>query len=395
MKWLGRALSADLIYNRAMTKFSHLAILGRQPELGLVELESRLGAPAVEPWGRWAALMQKDLPLSELGGVIKLGRVLYQGPAVDVGQVPFDWKTLAPGAGKTVFALSYYGLKATPRFVLATGLQLKKQLREHGPVRFVTPTEGTAVGAAALHHNGIPETGFELLVVIQGQQMVVAVTTAVQDIDWYSKRDYDRPARSAKVGMLPPKLAQVLVNTTQGSLVVDPFCGTGVVLQEALLMGRTAVGSDLAPDMVSASRANLAWLAPAAGRELLPWHVEQADARTVQLPDVDCAVVSEGYLGPNLAVAPSPAQLQTIRTELRDLYRDTLRNWARQLDEGAELALCVPAWRTAKGWQYLGVVDDLARLGYTSKVFKHVRTPLLYARHDQVVGRQLLLLRKN
>ena len=374
---------------------TYIAILGRQPELGLVELESRLGAAAVMPWGRYAALLEQELPLEQFGGVIKTGRVLYRGPAVDIGKVPFDWKSLSPGAGKTTFALSYYGLKGTPRFVLATGLELKKRLKEHGPVRLVTPTEGTAVGAAALRHNGIPEAGFELLVVIAQQEMVVAVTTAVQDIDWYSKRDYERPARSAKVGMLPPKLAQVLVNTTHGSLVVDPFCGTGVVLQEALLLGRTAVGSDLAPEMVAATRANLTWLADEAPRELLPWQADEADARTVQLPDVDCAVVSEGYLGPNLTASPTPSQLDTIRAELRGLYRAALANWARQLDEGAEIALCVPAWRTKQGWQYLGLVDDLPRLGYTSKVFKHVRSPLLYARGDQVVGRQLLLLRKN
>ncbi|HSX00659.1 MAG TPA: hypothetical protein VLF67_00315, partial [Candidatus Saccharimonas sp.] len=95
-----------------------------------------------------------------------------------------------------------------------------------------------------------------------------------------------------------------------------------------------------------------------------------------------------------LSVSPAPAKLAALREELGALYRDVLANWARQLDAGTELALCVPAWRVGRDWRYLDIVDSLGRLGYTMKVFKHVRQPLLYARPDQIVGRQVLLLRK-
>ena len=90
-----------------------------------------------------------------------------------------------------------------------------------------------------------------------GRELVIALTEAIQDIDAYTARDRERPARSAKVGMLPPKLAQILVNSAQGSAIYDPFCGTGVILQEALLMGHEAYGSDLAAEMVDATRTNL------------------------------------------------------------------------------------------------------------------------------------------
>ena len=80
----------------------------------------------------------------------------------------------------------------------------------------------------------------------------------MQDIESYTKRDRERPKRDAKVGMLPPKLAQIIINLAAGQLpeeklqnicdiplgepiprrllgqtVLDPFCGTGVILQEA------------------------------------------------------------------------------------------------------------------------------------------------------------------
>ena len=237
----------------------------------------------------------------------------------------------------------------------AAGLEIKKRLRERGPVRLVMPAKGAAVTAAELRHNLVLESGFELLAVVSGGEMVVALTTGVQDIDWYSKRDYERPARSAKVGMLPPKLAQVLVNTTAARVVADPFCGTGVLLQEALLLGRQAEGGDLSAEMVAASRSNLKWLAeqPEAGGSVPAWELAEADATSVRLP-AGCAVVSEGYLGPSLSQPPAAAGLQRLQRELLGLYRAALTNWARQLPAGSEVSLCVPAWRVGRAMALSG-----------------------------------------
>jgi tRNA G10 N-methylase Trm11 len=359
-----------------------------------MELESLIGPDAMQPYGRQAALLDRELDVSQLGGSVKLGSVLYHGPVTPLRKLPLNTSDLPMRDTKTPFAISAYGSRETPRDLLAAGLELKKQLKVRGPMRLISPSKGLAVSAAELLHNHVLEDGFELLVVVANGEMVVARTSGVQDINWYSKRDYDRPTRSAKVGMLPPKLAQILVNSTQSVVVADPFCGTGVVLQEALLLGREAVGSDLAPEMVAASRENLPWLQEQVADPLPSWRVDEADARKVRLP-ASVAVVSEGYLGPNKVSAPEPKQLAAMKLELGQLYRETLSSWATQLPPDAEIALCVPAWRIGKAWSYLGLVDELADLGYTLKGFKHVRTPLLYARDDQVVGRQLLLLRKS
>jgi tRNA G10 N-methylase Trm11 len=383
-----------ILYNDRMQKFPYVAILGRQPEFGVAELECRLGSEAVAPFGREAASLAKVVDVEQLGSVVKVGRVVYEGVRTQWPELPLDLAGLPLRTGKTPFAVSVYGAQVGLRLVTAMGLGLKKKLKPQGATRFIAPVQGQAASAAQLKHNRVLEDGFELLVVVANERMLVALTQSVQDIDWYSRRDYDRPARSARVGMLPPKLARTLVNTTAASVVVDPFCGTGVVLQEALLLGRSAVGSDLSPAMVQASRQNLTWLADQRPGQLPAWQVDEADARTVHLPDVACAVVSEGYLGDHLSAAPSLPQLQKLRAELLQLYRQTLANVGRQLEAGAEVALCVPAWRIGGSWHYLNVVDELPRLGYTMKVFKHVRLPLLYARPDQIVGRQIVLLRK-
>ena len=43
-------------------------------------------------------------------------------------------------------------------------------------------------------------------------------------------------------------------------LILDPFCGTGTVLQEALLAGYDVVGTDLSQKIVDYTTENLSWL---------------------------------------------------------------------------------------------------------------------------------------
>ncbi len=373
----------------------YIAILGRQPELGLVELESLLGAGGVKPFGRYAALLAADYDLNDLGGVQKIGEVLYRGPARDLNETPILPHDLPLKDGKTTIGLSYYGLKATQRFVVAAGMTLKKRLKSHGPVRIVAPQSGTALTAAQVKFNALTRDGFELLVCVHKQEMVVAITTAFQDIDWYATRDYQRPTRSAKVGMLPPKLAQIMVNTTDGNPVYDPFCGTGVVLQESLLLGRDALGSDTAQEMVQATRANLEWLGRM--RSGLPeWSVSCHDARTVRIQKSPLAIVSEGYLGPNLVAPPDASRYRELASPLQELYASSLLNWAGQIPAGTDVTITAPVWNTTKGWRGLDLVDQLPDMGYTLRSFAHADSrALVYRRTGQMVGRQLLILRKN
>jgi tRNA G10 N-methylase Trm11 len=382
----------NVVYNGVMTYPKRLAILGRQPELGTIELESLLGPQNITPFGTNAIFFDGEVDIDRLGGVIKVGSVIYVGPVKALADIELPFTTFAEGSGKTTFGLSYYGMQVTPRFVLAAGLELKKELKAFGPVRMVAPTTGTELTAAQLLHNQVLTEGFELLVVGSGREMVVAVTTGVQDIESYAARDHGRPARDAKVGMLPPKLAQILINTTSAALIVDPFCGTGVVLQEALLSGRAAIGYDLASEMVQASETNLNWLDGRSSVQLPDWAVSAFDARKVVLPTTPLAIVSEGYLGPNMSNAPNQQLLADLDFATSQLYRETLQNWATQLPAATELALCIPNWRTASGWQSPKVLDDLVDLGYTTKVFKHAPRVIRYARPDQIVGRQLLFL---
>ena len=362
----------------------YLAILGRQPELGRAELEA--AGVKVEPFGS-QALIDRNINLNQFGGTVKLARVINE---VEGSRLSLPRLDIAPGETKRNFGLSAYGFPVTPARLKALGLELKKNLP--GKWRLVAPS-GTALSSAQLLHNKIPSPGFELVMAAAGGRTIYALTEQVQDIDWYSRRDYEKPMRDSRIGMLPPKLAQIIINLTgEQSPVWDPFCGSGTVLAEALLKGLPAYGSDLNLEMVEASQANLSWLA-----QQLPglpsWQVEPADALSARMPHPDCTVASEGYLGPALHSLPS--DISSLTEDLTNLYANFLSNLTSQLPQGKGLCVCLPAWRQGQSYKTLPLIDRLTDLGYDLRRFQTADTRrLIYHRPGQTVGRQLLSLRK-
>jgi tRNA G10 N-methylase Trm11 len=54
----------------------------------------------------------------------------------------------------------------------------------------------------------------------------VGITVLFQDVDEYSARDYGKNVRDMDVGMLPPKLAQMMLSISgEARGIYDPFVG--------------------------------------------------------------------------------------------------------------------------------------------------------------------------
>ncbi len=90
-------------------------------------------------------------------------------------------------------------------------------------------------------------------------------------------RDDDEPDRAHVHGFhayparIHPVTASRLITglCRPGGVVLDPFCGSGTVLVEAMIAGRTARGSDLNPLAVRLARWKTAARSPAAGRAVV------------------------------------------------------------------------------------------------------------------------------
>ena len=381
----------------------HIAILGRQPSLGMAELEQLYGSTAVRWFSDSTAIIDSPaFDFERLGGTQKAGRV--------VSELRGDWRQVsmklvsayaqawADHEGKITLGISAYGFKTTPRDVQKTGIILKGKLKERGVSLRLIPNADTALSSATSHHNklGLSDNHVELIVVRGANgAAIIAESVGAQNITALAARDQGRPKRDAFVGMLPPKLARMMVNLApvKAGRILDPFCGTGVLLQEAALLGYDVYGTDLVPKMVQFTKANLDWLIDT--HHVTPGvTLDVGDAMTYHWRAPVDAVACEAYLGQPFSAPPSPGKLTEVRDNCNHIISEFLRNIAPQLAPGTPLCVAVPAWRDSAGrFTHLPLVDSVGSLGYNRTTLRHVRNDqLLYYREDQVVARELLLL---
>jgi tRNA G10 N-methylase Trm11 len=390
---------------------SYIAILGRQPKLGLAELERRFGADSVSPLNETAALIRTDDPVAidELGGSVKIANVVDQTSSngwigVSKAAVRYLERELTHTHGKITLGISAYGFSVTPREVQKTGLIIKGRLKNRdGSVRLV-PNDTEALSSAQTFHNkfGTSPLKRELLIISSADgHGYIGELIGVQNIDAYTLRDRGRPKRDALNGMLPPKLAQIMVNLSGGHWILDPFCGTGVVLMEAILIdGGMVYGTDVNPKMVNYTKENLHWVIDKYNPIGVSFGADQADATTAQWSKLGgqtqpFSVVSETYLGEPMAQKPQPEKLAKVMEKCEEIIRGFLTNISPQLESGTVHCIAVPAWRIDGKIKHLPVVDDLKDLGYNWIDFEHVdRSDLIYYREDQIVARELLVIKK-
>ncbi len=389
-----------------MVSFSYMKYIiihGRQPEFAVAELEALVGPAKLQPINHEASFLNELVDFERIGSSVKLTQVLTTLPfrtfdhALDAA-VPFLHATHHERGGKLHIGVSVYGRRISGSQINRHTLILKKKLRSKDLSVRLVPNKQPTLNAAQVLRNKLTKGGFELCLIFDQNNVHLARTLAIQDIDAYAKRDREKPVRDPLVGMLPPKLAQTLINLTSpkhGQHLLDPFCGSGTVLMEAELMGLKAHGSDISPDMVAAAQANIAWLLPDTPVAKRP-PIELADACRFNWPWRIDAIAAETYLGPALRQLPEPKALAKIIDEVDEIHRAFLQNLAPQIKSGTKLALAVPAWRKQNAFYHLPVLDDLEKLGYNHIRFVHINRAahpeLVYHRPQQVVGRRVLCL---
>lgn len=320
---------------------------------------------------------------SRLGGAIKLAKVeKFVAESQNLPQAITE--VLRVGSQKNLnFAISSF---LDQKIDLAkTALSVKKELAaEKIKARFILPKEQDFLSSAQIYHHQLFKEGGEINLVGDGQKILLARTIAVQNPNDWAHRDFGIPAADAKSGMLPPKLARILVNLATGDwplaassqplaasqLVYDPFCGNGRILLEAAYLGLDFFGSDIDPLKVEATKKNLRWLRDQYHLKITDEEIEKwvfvADARSVnyQMLGVNCQIITEPNLGPALRSLPNQKQVQTIADSLADLYVNSIKNLIRNKTTGL---FVMPAWKTENNsivFLRKKILDKLSAYGY-------------------------------
>jgi tRNA (guanine10-N2)-dimethyltransferase len=404
-----------------------LFYLGREPLLSLAELCSSVEADGtggtVRRVARSVAALEPGSPIDaghmirRLGGTVRIGEPLEESPVFPAGAedlagvlVPHLVSASRERGSKINFGISLYPDRGTPRVDLkrVAGIA-KERLAEAGvSARYVLPLRGTDLSAAQTTENRLDTDGIEFLVTGTGEGLLLARTRAVQAVTEEAGRDMQKPDRRLREGLLPPKIARIMVNLARRpgtSNLLDPFCGSGVVLMEAALLGLRPVGSDRSDSAVSSARKNLEWLLEREARpEARGSQVFQADVQdlSTHLPPLSMdAAATEPYLGPPLRGPLPDDKAESLSRELRDLYLRALAEIRIVLRPGGRCVLVTPVFRTRSGLRAVDVRKDLPLIGF--REYNPLLgcegvagdTGLQHSRPGQNVKRNFLILANN
>lgn len=385
-------------------------ILGSHSDLSKAEI-SALFSKNCLPFSSEEVLFTEESPTNltelqeKLGGTIKIGGIVGEFAHWDMHEAADLIAALASGAvgkDKISFGISIYDggnqemTKELRKLSEKLGLEIKKRLKEYGrPVRLVTSKEKT-LSAVVVTKNQLLASGGEFVIIPTNDSIFIGQTETVQDYESWSERDYGRPRRNAKSGMLPPKLARIMINlsgaTPSESVLLDPFCGSGTVLMEAALLSyKQIIGSDISERAIADTEKNLKWLIrtndlPDPDISLYTSPAEKLEEHLAQSVDV---VVTETYLGPPRSGNETPGQLEILLKELLHMYIPSFQTINRILKPGGVAVVAFPAYVQGKRTMHLPIETQLKTIGF------EITDRFLYKRVGQHVARDILLLKSS
>ncbi|HNT30650.1 MAG TPA: DNA methyltransferase [bacterium] len=413
-----------------------ISIFGNHPALSLAELLSRyeLQANAVLTVTDQGACFHgsKLVRIDDLGGTMKIAGFLFRLPAPytedQITDALADYLVSNCADRKEiVFAVSYHDNAGEPldSKYICQGIKQRLKGKLSAKIRYILPGEGPALSTAQVAYNQLAQADVshsEFVLLPSGTETLIGRTEAIQDIAAYVARDENRPHRISSEGMMPLKLAQILINlATPASmaqkstgLLVDPFCGSGTILQEALRLGYDVFGSDLSNQAIKTSDSNIRWFLKHHGKKLTTRAQFLAyDARKIHeaLGDESTdVVVSEGYLGTMFSRHPTKTQLEQETDAHVSLYRSAFTSIYRILKPGGRLVMTLPYYLEKRVSIYEQLLDALQQIGYnqksllpdsilsTSPAYRNQLTGLqtcIYHRPSQIVGREIISLTKS
>jgi len=365
--------------------------------------------------------------ISRLGGTPVIARVITKIEKLDLDEIveKANIPALFMPEIKPILGISFENLSqgdptiATTRDLRGLAMKIKKLLALKG-LRMVLPQSGTSLSSAQIFNSQIPEKAVGInLIQVSKDNYLLAQIEAVQDIDFYTRRDRDRPATDPGKGMIPVKLAQMFINLSQAAPdteIYDPFCGAGTIVSEALLMDFDVTASDISLKQVERTKENIDWLrstfqgifSSKRQAKFFGHDITKPLPKIVPVASFS-AVVSEGWLGPAISRQPSAFEIENTFVRTQELLLAVLNNVYTLLKNDARVVIALPAFHVDKriirapflhedfrrflphGYE----VDPIVPENWSHPVFRESsQGMMLYGRPDALVLRDVLRLKK-
>lgn len=380
----------------------YLFQLGRQSEISVAELHCVFSFFSLDV----KILEQKNANLfveiknafdpktlmNRLGGTMKIARY--------VGDIrPNDEMTSEEKLAEIIESLQLDGkiqFSLTGNNAKELALETKKVLKKNGrSVRYIE-----AGNTATILHNSLVQKSGDFTITHHG----LFVTEAIQPIEEWGQRDFGRPGRDSKSGMLPPKLARIMINIAGGKKVtlenvasqvlLDPFCGSGTILMEAILSGyKSILGADVSDKAINDTKVNTDWVLEQIETEKLKTlKILQVDVRKSADkigPESIDIIATEPFMGKPLRGNEQKEHLMKQAHELKTLYINAFQAFARIMKKDASIVFLIPRFKHKQEWIRINCSEDIQKLGFTVEPLSNEFPFLVYSRPDQFVAREI------
>lgn len=343
---------------------------------------------------------------NRLGGFVRYGEIIENTETF--------LKEFRKSEDRVVFGISLLGeldrseAGKDNTFIKKLANQVKKGLRESGlSVRFLIPRgKGFELNAAQVINNDILEKGFELSIIRNRErgEEIYGNTIAIQDLEGYVERDMNRPYSDIKMGVLPPKLARMMVNFTglKDGTIWDPFCGSGTVLMEAAVLGYNFLGSDVDENALYYTEENIKWLNKNGylGNiiyELFKLDVTDPDKEIIkELKNTNIdAIVCEPFMGPPQKDIVSKDRAEQLLNSVKDLYLALFKMLDEEIGvRGSKMVLIIPSYKTNDGWKTFSIYDVSSNRWKLLNTELSPNKDLKWGRKNSIITRNIYILQR-
>lgn len=370
----------------------YLFKLGHQPEISKAEIFS-----LIDQQDKWCGVadrqgdklilsseeIEPSQMMEKLGGTVYIAEKINSEGSNIKEQITNYLEDNSQG-GKIEFTIS--GKDSTDLL-----LPVKRELQDRNQSARFVKLENTA----SIKYNNLVDSGTHLNIFDEE----LYATKAIQPFEQLKAHDYERPASDPESGMLPPKLARIMLNLAQveqNDNLLDPFCGSGTILLEAASTGRKKLlGSDKEEQAIKASEQNLDWIKEKESLNinyrLINQPVEQISEK-IDPKTID-KIVTEPYLGEPRTGGEDKSFLKKQAHQLRRLYIDAFYEFAEILKEGREVVFIIPKFKYNSSWIEVNCIEEIKNAGFEITPFEDKQS-LFYARQDQLVGREIYKFKK-
>ncbi len=390
-------------------------ILGHASQLSQAEIESILRFKKIdfkikEITTQFLILETKnDLDIenliSILGGTIKIGRLEFYIDKLDnIENLENSFieiiKKNCNLDKKIKFGFSLYEYnKHIEKFIYRLAINIKKRLKLQGVNSRIVTSKNINLSAVIIKKEHLISAGFDMQVLRVGTRYYFFRTLGIQDFTRFNALDYERPRIDAQSGMMPPKLAKIMLNLTENrGMVLDPFCGSGTILLMASELGfKKVIGADISAKAVADSQENLKWYQERFNKQVHNY-VFKSDVLNILEEGIEKdsldAIVSEGYLGKPLHGNESLNFIHQQINMLENLYIKSLQIFAQVLKSRGLIVISLPIFHLYNKDLSLDILDKIKEFNLELADLLAEQKTLVYKREQQKVYRQILKLKK-